>query len=479
MKSVFPNLGFVLQTTGLATLLAAPVAVVYNEQGPLVSILLTAVAFFATGFLMNAFSRRRAMDFRSSCVLIALVYLLLGILGSIPYVYTNAFSDVTWGARLTNAIFESISGYTTTGFSVATNLDSFPRSIVFYRSFTQWIGGINLVFVLLVFFYSERILGELGRAVGLNHVTSTLRRSYNRVFLIYTGYTLLFFGVFFALGLRDPINNISLVFSGLSTGGFSPVDDFSSLVSFPVYVPLIILMVVGATSFSIHYGLFSRRFEKVILVEFLTMVIAISVFAVGLSVPTEFSIPDAFFHVASASSTTGFSFIDFGALTESVKMLFIILMFVGGSAFSTAGGVKFIKVLVFFASIPWVVRGAIKGQLGQFTFQGKDFDPADVLAWWLVLLLGGFVILLSALIFSLSGFPLIDSFFETTSAFSTVGISTGIAGAALPSGLKILLGLVMLVGRVEIITILVAFSRPMNTVRSNHQSPVPTPDSPP
>lgn len=474
MKSVLPNLGFVLQTTGLATLLAAPVAAIYSEQVPLISILTTALAFLVTGFLLNAFSRRRTLDFRLSCLMVIMAYSLIGVLGAVPYVYTNAFSDAAIGDRLVNGIFESISGYTTTGFTVATSLDSLPRSIVFYRALTQWIGGINIVFIFLFFFYSNRTAEEVGRAVGLNHVTATMRKSYLRVVLIYTLYTILFVGVFFALGLRDPVNTISLVFSGLSTGGFLPVNDLSGL-SPPVYGGFIVLMVAGATSFSIHYGFFSRKFEKIMIIEFLAMITFITV-AFGITVGTGPSPLEVLFHVTSASSTTGFSFINFESMNESAKILFVILMFAGGSAFSTAGGVKMIRVLVFFAAIPWAIKSVIKGQLEQFTFQGKEFRPADILSWWLILLLGGFSIVLFSLILSFNGYPFLNSIFEITSALSNTGLSTGIA-SGVPDGLKILFMLAMVLGRVEIITVLIALMPFARRVRVAQPAPELIPSS--
>jgi trk system potassium uptake protein TrkH len=167
-------------------------------------------------------------------------------------------------------------------------------------------------------------------------------------------------------------------------------------------------------------------------------------------------IATAFFQVASASSTTGLSIIDLTSLEVNVKVLFIALMFIGGCAFSTAGGVKVLRILMFVKSIPWVVRGIVTGELGKLTFGGKEINTADILSYWLIIILAPIVTFTFAFVFTLYGFSFVDSVFELTSAFATTGLSVGITSVSLPVILKLILALMMLLGRIEFVAFLVA-----------------------
>jgi trk system potassium uptake protein TrkH len=458
MKPVLANLGFILQTAGLLILLAVLVAFLYNEHEAIISFFISSVVFLGAGFMMNALCERKELDFKSSCILITIVFFLLGIIGSIPYLYTNTFSTSDTISKIINSFFESVSGFTTTGLTFVTNPDALPRSIVFYRSLTQWIGGIGIVFIFLAFFYSEKVLNNISRAIGFESITSTLKKTYIEVFLIYTAYALIFIGIFYLFGLRNLLYNISLVFDTISTGGFSPVTNFSTLISFPNNFILSILMILGGTSFIVHHRLFTGKFKSAFTTEFVTFILIIFLFTVILSVLNKADIFTTFFHVTSASTTTGHSFIDLKSLAPNTKMLFIFLMFIGGSAFSTAGGIKILRFLVFLKSIPWIIKGVITGNLDKFVFEGKEFKHTDIFSYLLMILLAAFMIFVFAFIFTLYGFTPTDSVFELTSAFATTGLSVGITNISLPVVLKIILALVMILGRIEIIPFLVALT---------------------
>jgi trk system potassium uptake protein TrkH len=456
MRPVLANLGFVLQIGGFFIILPILVAFYYNEIGPLISFFITSMTFLCFGFLLNALCERKELDFKSSCILVTIVFFLLGIIGSIPYFYNNIFNDTDYILRLVNSYFESISGYSTTGLTFLADVDSLPRSIIFYRSLTQWIGGIGIVFIILAFFYSGNALDKLSRAIGFERVTSEIKRSFADVLLIYTFYAIIFIGIFYFLGLTDLINNISMVFSTIATGGFSPVTNFSELIPFPNNFVLNVLMLIGATSFTIHYRLLTGKIRSALTTEFLGLSIIIIISTFLLTNFVNLDITTAFFHAMSASTTTGYSFISFKNLNETGKMIFIILMFLGGMTFSTAGGVKILRLILFFKSIPWAIKRLITGTYQKFVFENKEFTDIDILHHLFVILLAGFLIFVSAFIFSFYGFSLIDAVFELSSAFATTGYSVGITNISLPIALKLILTFVMVMGRIEIIPFLVA-----------------------
>jgi trk system potassium uptake protein TrkH len=197
MRPVLANLGFVLQLAGILTLLPIGVAFYYRETDALISFFLTAIALLGSGFILNSLAEKREPDFKTSAALITLVFLLLGLFGSIPLLYLGVFPGGPLEA-FTNSYFEATSGFTTTGFSLISDVDALPRSLIFYRALTQFIGGIGLVFILLAFLYPGRALIPLGRAVGAENLTTDMRRTFLIILLIYSLYAGLFSLTFYS-----------------------------------------------------------------------------------------------------------------------------------------------------------------------------------------------------------------------------------------------------------------------------------------
>ena len=127
MKAIVANLGFVLQTSGVITLLSVIPGFIYNEQTPLVAFFITSSVFLVAGFAMNAMSQKKDLDFKSSCILISIVFVLLGVIGAIPYLYSNVFSSSSIPSKIVNSLFESVSGFTTTGFSMIASPVPYPN----------------------------------------------------------------------------------------------------------------------------------------------------------------------------------------------------------------------------------------------------------------------------------------------------------------------------------------------------------------
>jgi trk system potassium uptake protein len=459
MKAIIANLGFVLQTSGVLTLLAVIPGFIYNEQTQLIAFFITSTVFLVAGFAMNALSQKKDLDFKSSCILISIVFLVLGVVGAIPYLYSNVFSSAAIPTKIINSIFESISGFTTTGASMIASPSLLPKSLIFYRSLTQWIGGIGIVFIILAFFNSNGALDKLGKAIGFTKLTSNLQNSYIRILGIYSVYTLLFFALLYAFGLRNWIDNLAIVFSGVSTGGFSPVDNLASIIVFPNNMILGLLMLIGGTSFMVHFHLFNGNFKKLPNIELVCYLVIVLVLTALFAITTKVDLANSFFHVTSASSTTGYSYIDLSSVDVTAKMLLFILMFIGGMTSSTAGGVKVMSILIFFKSIPWMVQGVFRGTLGIFVFRGKEYKTLDVFVPLMLIVLSIVLIVGLALIFTAYGYTLLESVFALTSALSTAGLYAGITNDALPALLKFILMFLMIVGRVGIIALLVAFTR--------------------
>ncbi|MDI6826171.1 MAG: potassium transporter TrkG [Candidatus Aenigmarchaeota archaeon] len=459
MKPVLANLGFVLQIAGILILLPILVAYYYNEMDALISFFITAVTLFTTGFLLNSLCERKELDFKCSCVLISIVFILLGFYTSIPCQYLNPFQEQDIFSRFTNCYFESVSGSTTTGLTLLDDIDSLPRSIIFFRGLNQWIGGLGLVFILLTFFYPSGAIISLSNAIGIEKIGTDIKKTFIHILLIYTTYAIIFTIILHSLGFVEIIKAVSLVFSSLSTGGLSPATDFSGLMSFHNKLILGIGMIVGATTFVIHYRFFRGKFRDTPVNEFLIFILIVLAITFLMYTLSNLDIFDSFFHAVSASSTTGFSYVDISKFSENIKSVLILAMFIGGCSFSTAGGIKIMRLMLIFKSIPWSIKRIFTHAEENLRIENRELTSSDIILHMLVILLGGLMVFISSLIFTFHGFPFIDSLFESTSAFATTGLSTGIVNVSLPIYLKWLTIILMILGRVEIVPFLVTFSR--------------------
>ncbi len=459
MVPVLVNMGLVLQLAGI--LIAFPIAMgfVYDETQAIISLFVTSFAFFFFGFFLNTLSVRRELDFRQSCILLTIVFFVLGILGAIPYFWLNVFNDSNIIARFLNSLFESVSGYTTTGFSLITNPDALPRSLMFYRSFTHLVGGLGVVFLLLAFFYTGSTLENMSKVMNFVRVTDSIKKSLMIILAVYTAYMLLFSTIFYVIGFTRIADSISVVISSLMTGGFSPATDFSPYAAFPAGLIVIVMMVFGATSFFIHYRFISRKPGKVLTKEFWMFLLVSAIGVLALEIVYPIDLFTAVFHVISASSGTGFATMNLSAIPEKAKLTFIFLMFLGGMSFSTAGGIKILRVALFLKSIPLAVGYSLGKGAEKIEFDGKNYDRNEIVTNLAVILLSVLLVTSAGVLISFSGFGLIDSMFEAVSAFGTTGLSVGIATTSLAAHLKLTLIMLMVIGRVEVLPFLVALTK--------------------
>lgn len=330
---------------------------------------------------------------------------------------------------------------------------------MFYRSFTHLVGGLGIVFMLLAFFYSGKTLDNMSKVMNFMRVTDSIKKSLVSILVVYTIYVLLFSAIIYVMGFTNIANTISVVLSSLMTGGFSPIADFSPYIAFPAVLVVIVMMVLGATSFFIHNRIIHGKFRSAFTKEFWMFILisAAGVFAIQAVYPLD--LLSTVFHVLSASTGTSFSTINFSLIPEKAKFLFIILMFLGWMSFSTAGGIKIFRLAFFLKSIPYAIGSSIGREYENIEFDGNVYNRKDILTNLLFILLSFTLVVVTGALLSFSGFGLIDSMFEAVSAFATTGLSVGIVSATLAVHLKLALIILMVIGRVEIIPFLVAMTK--------------------
>jgi trk system potassium uptake protein TrkH len=374
-----------------------------------------------------------------------------------------------------------MSGFTTTGLSVIPNLASLPKSLLIWRAMTQWIGGIGIVVLFLTVLVGPGMSASFlfkGEAREERLAPST-RHTARGMVQVYAFYTFVGTSVLVLLGL-PVFDAIAHVFTSISTGGFSINAAGVAAYSNPlVEIAFLVLMVVGSTSFVLHYKLLGFRWKEiksyVKSLEFRFFFMFMALFAVVLTLYFYFTgdaspLRHGVFQVISSSTTTGYTNMSIIGTSDFVKIILIVLMFVGGSAGSTAGGLKIIRFLILLESIPWVVNKYLLPNRAIFPlkFGKRRFTNDQVIQVTTYLFIYIMCIIVGALIITALGYPFLDSLFETTSGAATVGLSTGITSYSLHIIGKIVLIFEMWIGRLEILPILVWIGASLGSKKWSH-----------
>lgn len=456
-KRLFANLGFLLQISGLLTIFPIIIGLYFNESNAVISLFLACVSFLGSGFLLNALCVRKDLDFKGSTFLFLAAFIVLPLIGSLPYLYLDPFASANVFDKFTNSIFESVSGFTTTGFSFIASPEALPNSILIYRSMTELMGGFGLIFLLLAFFQSKKSLNRLSTSVGIDNVNGSLKKTYLSVFAVYTVCIVVFIALFYALGFTNLLSTGTYVVDTL-TGGFSPsAAQFEQYLGVVPKICTIFLMIFGALNFGVVYNLVTGKLRNAFSWEIILFFLIMLIGAVSVSIAGNIGIFDSLFHVVSLSSSVGYSYMSLGSLGETAFSMLIILMIIGGCTFSLAGGIKVSRLLTFFKTTKnsfeslLVKEHAITKSRKTSETNGTVENTSASVS--IMIFVGALVIF--ALIFTTMGISFTDSLFEIGSALTTSGITLGAINIGMPIGYKWLVIASMTIGRVEMLSILI------------------------
>lgn len=450
---IFTHLRRPLRLLGIALLAPTLVGAVFREWTAVLTFGAIALACYGSGWVRDD-TVAKEPSLRDSVVTTALSYLLWSLVGGLAF----------WIAASTSFIdgfFEAMSGFTTTGLSVM-RVEELPKSLVFFRAYSQWIGGAGIVILTVIVLPGPRNLAfRLSRAERNDeNLRGSVVATARVLMIVYGTLTLVGFLAYLVSGM-GAFDAACHALSTLSTGGFSSYDE--NLGRFPLrFVPITatFLMLAGATAFPLYYRSWKRSWTeffadpqfRVLLFVFLGAS-ALGILAAG----RDQSYVTSVFHVTSALTTTGFNVTGVPEWSPAFRLLCIALMIVGGSLGSTSGGIKLFRVIVMWQVARWWL---LKAQLPSeatlsIRYGGRETEPDDsrrVLAFFFLylLMLGG-----STVLISFAGFPAYDALFESASALGTVGLSTGITSAELPSWVKLVLAVDMWAGRLEMLPVLI------------------------
>ncbi|MEM0469648.1 MAG: potassium transporter TrkG [Desulfurococcaceae archaeon] len=372
-----------------------------------------------------------------------------------------------------DALFECISGFTGTGLTVMMGLDSTKRSILYWRGLMQWTGELGVVVftaVFLPFFWRFGvILYSLERPT---RISASLRETAMKIFYIYSLVTVLGIVTCVYLGV-EPLDAAVHVMTAIATGGMSNYDaNYEKVFQYaPLSIyPITILMIIGGFNFvtlsRILGGEFKRAWESEEFKAFIYLNITFMGISMLTVLPTvnwslENSLLYGVFNALSALTTTGFSIGRLGSMSDHVKLLLTLAMFIGCMSFSTGGGIKVVRLVILCKKLKSYIVSFLTGgtvspdiRLGGDVLDEREVANALI---YIILHLSALLVGASLVKAIVPGVDMVDAVFETTSAASNVGLSVGVISAHAPLGVKIVLMALMYFGRLEYLP-LIAFT---------------------
>jgi trk system potassium uptake protein len=455
-----------------AFLICLPVVYIYNERHD--PFLWSAAISFILSSIFYTVSKnadKEKFSNRDGYLSVTLSWILFLILGTLPFIISGAIPSFI------DAFFESSSGFTTTGSTILPDVEYLPKSILFWRSLTHWLGGIGIIVLVIIVLPSLKITGFqlLSLESSMKEKIHPKSKSIGiRILLIYLGLTfteivLLYFG---DMTLFD---SICYSFGTVATGGFSTKNN--SLISYSAYSQYIIMifMFFAGVSQVVYYYIFKFRFNKVKQNEELwfylvTTILAGSLITSILLVNSDMNYEEAFrqgfFNVISIITTTGFNNANYLLWPVSGLILIFLLLFSGASTGSTAGSIKAARHLIVLKDIKSVfVKLIHPNAVANIKFNGKPLSEKTNISIisFIVLYLTTFIT--GTLLVVVTGPDIITAASSVAASLGNIGPGLGTVGpmsnyAHMPEITKLILSLLMIVGRVEILTVFVIFTRP-------------------
>jgi trk system potassium uptake protein TrkH len=458
---------------GFFMLLTAGVSYLYKDHATS-SLIYSALITIVTGIIVFTPLRNEEKVYgnKEGYLIVTGIWLIFSLFGTLPFLFSGSINNFG------DAFFESMSGFTTTGATIISDVESLPHGIVLWRSLTQWLGGIGIIFIslsVLPVFKSINIQLAANEFSGqpTDKIHPRIKDAAKRLITIYF---LLTFSEFILLIIGDmPVfDAVCHSLSTLSTGGFSSRNNGIAAFSSPFIMAVmsIFMFIAGINMTCIYFGL-KGNFKKVfnnnefIFYSLITLVfIIVSLvlkFQAGFSIGK--SILDGTFHVISVITTTGFYTQDHNMWGEIIIILFFVLMFTGGTAGSTSGGVKIVRLILITKNS----RQELKRLIHPNGFIPVRLDKriiAQSTIYNLLVFITIYFLLVcfATFVISFMGYDLITSFSTSASMLANIGPGIGTFGpftnySAMPMGGKIFLTGLMLLGRLELLTVMILFTR--------------------
>jgi trk system potassium uptake protein TrkH len=468
-RLVFNLLGKALSIEGILMLPSVLVALVYGG-GDWDGLLITAAVTGLMGLLLSFMVKPRNENLRAreGLAVVALIWLTMSLFGALPFYIERAIP------RYADCFFECVSGFTTTGSTILTDVEALPKGLLFWRSFTHWVGGMGVLVLSLALLPhvgagAHHLLKAESTGPSPGKLMPRIGKSSRTLYQLYLGMSLLLFLILMACGM-DWYDALIHMFGTAGTGGFSnyslSVGHFKSpVIDFVIGT----FMLLFGINFSLYFLLFRGKFRQALRSEELWVylgIVGISVLLISLAILPGLgnwweALRQGYFQVTSIISTTGYATTDFDLWPQFARGLLALLMLLGSCAGSTAGGLKIVRVTVLGKSMAREIKRSIRPRsVATVKMDGHALEEETVGQIQMFFFVYLLVMILAALVVSLDGFSLETNLTAALTAVSNVGPGLGSVGPAGNfSGFSdlstVVLSLCMLIGRLEIYPILI------------------------
>ncbi len=462
-------LGSVLKIEAALMLLPCIVALLYKEQEGF-SFLLVAFLSGILGIVLTISKPKNHVFYlKEGCIITSLSWILLSIVGAVPFVLTGEIPSFT------DALFETISGFTTTGASILSDVEALSYTSLFWRSFTHWIGGMGvLVFLMAIVPLSGGSNIHLMKAESpgpsVGKLVPKMKHTAQLLYLIYFGLTIAEI-VFLLAGGMPLFDSLTTTFGTVGTGGFGVKN--SSIAGYSPYLQWVItiFMILSGINFNAYYLILFKQFKKAFTMEEVRAYIGIIIAATGIifvelvrtSMNTADALRHAAFQVGSIITTTGFATTDFNEWTQASRTILVLLMFIGACAGSTGGGIKVSRFITVFKTVGKEINSYIHPKsIKKIKMDGKPIEHEVMRATnvYFVTFLSLFI--LSVFLISLEEKDLVTNFTAVAATINNIGPGLEMVGptqnfAHFTPLSKYILMFDMLAGRLELFPMLLLF----------------------
>lgn len=448
----------------------------YYQDGGTQDFLLSALALLSLGLLLWFPSRhvQRDLKIRDGFLIVVMFWVVLGFAGSVPMYFTSNLS-----ISLTDAIFESFSGLTTTGATVMSGIENLPHSMLWYRQQLQWLGGMGIIVLAVAILPMLGIGGmQLYRAespgpVKDNKLAPRISETAKALWYIYLGITLTC-AVSFKIAGMSWFDAFAHSFSTVAIGGFSTYDaSIGHFDSVEIEIIAMLFMYIAGINFALHFTAFRHlsftrylsdpEYKGYTMILF-TSIIIVSSYLYFNEITTSWqeALRYGSFQVISIGSTAGFASTDFTVWPAFLPIFLILMSYIGGSAYSTGGGMKVIRVMLLFKQGMREIHQLLHpNALMPVKLNGKPISEKIMTAVWGFFSLYVFIVVILTLVLLAMGLDGLTAFSAVTATITNLGPGLGEVASnfsALSDPVKWVLTFTMLLGRLELFTLLVLFT---------------------
>jgi trk system potassium uptake protein TrkH len=484
------DMGLIFEFLGLVSLLPLLVLAVFREWNMLVPMLSAPLIFIVLGYIISHLPYTDLEpSFSITLSAVALSWVAIAFIGAIPFMLGLHMS-------YTDGIFEAMSGWTGTGFSMLTSVDSTPKTLLFWRTFMQWIGGIGIIAFGISLRRKTRVsLFRLYRAEGREEelVPSSVSTS-RRMWMIYLVLTFGFTGLVMLLGI--PLwDSLNLVMVAIATGGFTIHSAGLAYYNNPLLEAILIpAMLAGAVPFKIFFFMYNGKVREMFRDNTVRMILLIAIagsiitsvdmFLFG-SMPVATAFREGVFTSVAAVCTCGLQNSNPHYWTAVPIVIVTMMMFIGGAMGSTAGGIKVNRVALAYEGVKWWFRRFFVSSrvLVPLRYGGKtiareisDLAISKNMLVIVIYVLTIFIATIVTLHLYITSFPLDNVVFEIVSALSNAGLSVGLISVASPFAVKWIFIVLMWLGRLEIVPVVIIIMGLLKGIEedvASSQGPVP------